>query len=336
MSPPYSYTLPEELIATTPANPRQNSKLLVYNKTTKEIIHARFCDIVSFLPKRLGVIFNDTRVLKARVYGKKSSGGKIELLYERSLGGYESIFMIRGRVRVGDILLFAGGFSAEVVALYEGGFRSVRLFKDGILLNNDGVLNFLDTLGHIPLPPYIGREDEERDRESYQSVFALNLGSVAAPTASLHFSSELFDTFLDSFECGFVTLHVGSGTFKPIEGDDIYAHKMHAETYSISQKAISVIESDIPLLCVGSTALRSVEEYVRSQKSVGETSIYITPQNPPQRCDYLLTNFHLPKTSLLVMTASIIGEEELRRVYEEAISERYRFYSYGDAMLIIK
>lgn len=331
----YSYTLPSELIATHPITPRQNSKLLVYNRATREIIHSRFYSICSFLPKNLGVIFNNSKVLKARIYGKKSSGGRVELLYERSIDRETSLFMIKGRVRVGERLLFDEGFSGEVVALHKGGFRVLKIFKGDILLDSSGVLDFLDRIGHIPLPPYIKREDREEDRERYQSVFASNSGSVAAPTASLHFSKELFESFLSRFECGFVTLHIGSGTFKPIEGDDIYAHKMHPENYSITQEAINIIESDKPLLCVGSTALRSVEEYVRSRKRAGETSIYITPKNPPKRCDYLLTNFHLPKTSLLVMVASIIGESELKRVYNEAISKRYRFYSYGDAMLII-
>lgn len=328
------YALPEDLIAAYPANPRESSRLLVYHRETRTIVHDRFYNLQKHLPENLSVILNDTKVIKARLFGQKESGGKVELLYERQ-GGEGFIFQIRGRVKEGVKIKLSETVSAEVVRLLEDGFRELKLFDADRLLGMDEVLEIFEKLGHIPLPPYIKREDEQQDELTYQSVFAKDPGSVAAPTASLHFSEAMLEDFKKRYNVAYVTLHVGSGTFKPLSSDDIYVHKMHAEIYEIGDEAKAVIEGDSKLLCIGSTVLRSVETYTRNGIRKGETSIYLTPKNPPLRADYLLTNFHLPKTSLLVMVASLIGEAEVLRVYEEAIKERYRFFSYGDAMLIL-
>jgi S-adenosylmethionine:tRNA ribosyltransferase-isomerase len=328
------FSLPSHLIANKPASPRESSRLLVYDRASKSITHDRFYNLEKFLPKELGIVFNSTKVIKARLYGTKTTGGKLELLYEKQ-GEKGYIFQIGGRVRVGTQIVFEDGYEGEVVELFDEGFREVVIKKDSKPLELDELFLFFEKYGHTPLPPYIKREDRDEDVANYQSVFAQKKGSVAAPTASLHFSAEMFERFQAIYECAFVTLHVGSGTFKPLSSDDIYAHKMHEEYYEITPEALKLIGCDKKLMCVGSTALRTVEEYARSKKHSGSTSIYITPKNPPQRADILLTNFHLPKTSLLVMVASMIGEDALQRVYEEAIEEEYRFFSYGDAMLIL-
>ncbi|MFP4486026.1 MAG: tRNA preQ1(34) S-adenosylmethionine ribosyltransferase-isomerase QueA [Campylobacterales bacterium] len=328
------YHLPSELIANSPANPRDSSRLLVYSRATKSISHDRFYNLQNYLPENLSIIFNSTKVIKARLYGLKETGGKLELLYEKQ-GDRGYIFQIGGRVKEGSRIVFEGGYEGRVVKLLEDGFREVAISRDGKNLELDELFMFFEKHGHTPLPPYIKREDNIEDSSDYQSVFASQEGSVAAPTASLHFSKEMFERFWSEYSCAFVTLHVGSGTFKPLSSEDIYAHKMHSEVYEITPEAMNLIEEDKKLMCVGSTALRTVEEYARSGKKSGETSIYITPKNPPKRTDILLTNFHLPKTSLLVMVAAMIGEGELKRVYEEAVKKKYRFFSYGDAMLIL-
>jgi len=331
----FDYYLPPHLIASEPPTNRGESRLLVYDRSSKTIVDDFFYNIQKYIPKNSAVIFNDSKVLKARLFAKKSTGGKLELLYERGLGESCFLFRIGGRVKVGDKIEFQDGVFGEVVELYEGGFRSLKVWDSEGLFDRATLFSYLQRFGRTPLPPYIKRSDVCEDELRYQSIFAKNDGSIAAPTASLHFSEKIMDSFLREYDCAFVTLHVGSSTFMPLGGSDIYAHAMHGEFYEISSKAKTIIESDKKLLCVGSTALRSVEEYVRSKKESGDTYIYLNPKNPPIRADFLLTNFHLPKTSLLVMVASILGIEELQRVYAKAIESEYRFYSYGDAMLIV-
>ncbi|MDX1294746.1 MAG: S-adenosylmethionine:tRNA ribosyltransferase-isomerase, partial [Sulfurimonadaceae bacterium] len=200
----------------------------------------------------------------------------------------------------------------------------------------EDALPVIDAIGHLPLPHYMQREDNADDETSYQTVFAKHEGAVAAPTASLHFSDALFESVCNAHEHAYVTLHVGAGTFKPVESEVITDHPMHSEYYSVSDEAINLIESDKPLLCVGTTSTRTVEYYVRHKdQPSGEANLFLHPNNPPQRVNHLLTNFHLPQSTLLMLVASFVGLETTHRLYEEAIKERYRFYSYGDAMLIL-
>ncbi|MDD5716220.1 MAG: tRNA preQ1(34) S-adenosylmethionine ribosyltransferase-isomerase QueA [Sulfuricurvum sp.] len=331
----YHYELPNELIATHPVHPREHARLLVYNRCDQSIIHARFDALESFLPENCGIIFNDTKVIKARLYGNKESGGAIELLINRPHDAHNINVYIKGRVRTDTLLHFASGINARVVALHDDGSRDVNFYRENVLIRFEELLPLLDLIGHIPLPPYLGREDNAEDEREYQSVFAQHEGAVAAPTASLHFSDALFDAVCSKHPHAFVTLHVGSGTFKPVEAAVITDHPMHSEYYSVSDEADKLIQSDLPLLSIGTTSTRTVEFYVRNHKLQGEANLFLHPNNPPLRVNHLLTNFHLPQSTLLMLVASFVGLEETHRIYQEAIEQKYRFFSYGDAMLIL-
>ena len=332
----YDFHLPDELIATHPASPRDHARLLVYDRETETLTHAHFYDLEKFLPKDAALIFNDTKVIKARLYGKKPSGGKIELLINRALDAHNINVYIRGKVKPQTELLFDEDLKAVVQELNEDGSRVVHFYKDEKLLRFEELLPIIDKIGHIPLPPYINREDSEEDASEYQSVFAKNEGAVAAPTASLHFTPQQHERVCQNHKHAFVTLHVGSGTFKPVEAEVITEHPMHSEYYSISQEAKEILDSDAPVLAVGTTSTRTIEFYARHKEQLsGEANLFLHPNNKPLRVNHLLTNFHLPKSTLLMLVASFIGLQKTQELYAEAIKEKYRFYSYGDAMLIL-
>ncbi|MBD3799958.1 MAG: tRNA preQ1(34) S-adenosylmethionine ribosyltransferase-isomerase QueA [Campylobacterales bacterium] len=331
----YDFTLPEALIAVHPAQPRDHARLLVYDRTTDTITHSRFDKIESFLPEGCGIIFNDTKVIKARLFGKKASGGRVELLINRPLDAYRVNVYIRGKMKAGTRLFFGQELEAVVEALHDDGSRTVTFERTGEKLRFEGLLPIIDIIGHIPLPPYIQREDNDEDAVEYQTVFAKNEGAVAAPTASLHFSDALFASVCAHHPHAYVTLHVGAGTFKPVEAEIITDHPMHSEYYEIPAGAKALIDGDLPLLCIGTTSTRTVEHYVRTRETGGEANLFLHPGNPPQRANHLLTNFHLPKSTLLMLVASFVGLEKTHELYAEAIREQYRFYSYGDAMLIL-
>lgn len=335
----YDFLLPKELIATYPANPRDSAKLLIYNRKTDEILHVKFSDFEKFIPKNCALIFNDTKVIKARLFGKKESGGKIELLINRALNAYDVNVYIRGKVKVGSEIFFTNkdeNLVAVVKELHEDGSRVVNFYQNATLLRFEELLPIIDKIGHVPLPPYIQREDAKEDESEYQSVFAKEEGAVAAPTASLHFTKEQHERICNSFAHAYVTLHVGSGTFKPVECEIITEHPMHSEYFDISDEAKKLIESNTPILSIGTTSTRTVEFYARN-KSVqkGEANLFLHPNNKPLRVNHLLTNFHLPKSTLLMLVASFTGLEKAMELYKTAIENRYRFYSYGDAMLIL-
>ena len=332
----YDFTLPSELIATYPASPRDSAKLLVYNRKTNTITHTTFKEFEKFIPKDSALIFNDTKVIKARLFGNKPSGGKIELLINRALNAYDVNVYIRGKVKVDTKIIFTNNFYAEVKELNEDGSRLVNFYDSNSVLRFEEILPTIDKIGHVPLPPYIQREDNKEDESEYQSVFAKEEGAVAAPTASLHFTPEQHKRICENFEHAYVTLHVGSGTFKPVEAETITDHPMHSEYYDISDKAKKVLDSDTPILCVGTTSTRTVEYYARNKHiTKGEANLFLHPNNQPLRVNHLLTNFHLPKSTLLMLVASFTGLKKAQELYAEAIKEKYRFYSYGDAMLII-
>jgi len=331
----YDYTLPQELIASEPVSPRDSCKLLVYNRQTKEIIHTVFSEIQNYIPKECAVLCNDTKVIKARIFGKKPTGGKVELLINKPLDATHVSCLIRGKLHQDIQLTFDKNLSAQVISLNEDGSRTVVFEQDGKVLMFEELILILDEIGHIPLPPYFNRDDKKSDEEEYQTVFSAKAGAVAAPTASLHFTPELFTAVQHQHQTEFLTLHVGAGTFKPVEADVITEHPMHSEYYHIPNSALELINSEKKLLAIGTTVTRTVEYYVRTQKSEGEANLFLHPNNPPQRIDYLLTNFHFPKSTLLMLVASFIGLEEAQMVYAQAIKERYRFFSYGDAMLVI-
>ncbi|WP_294920227.1 S-adenosylmethionine:tRNA ribosyltransferase-isomerase [Sulfuricurvum sp.] len=266
----YHYELPEELIATHPIHPRDHARLLVYDRADQSITHARFDALDNFLPRECGIIFNDTKVIKARLYGHKESGGAIELLINRPHDAYAINVYIKGRVRSDTRLIFDGDLSARVIKLYEDGSRDVNFYLRKTLIRFEELLPILEQVGHIPLPPYLGREDNSEDEREYQSVFAHYEGAVAAPTASLHFSDELFEAVCSHHPHAFVTLHVGSGTFKPVEAEVITDHPMHSEYFDISASALELIHSNIPLLSIGTTSTRTVEYHARTAEHHGE------------------------------------------------------------------
>ncbi len=332
----YDFALPSELIATHPATPRDSAKLLVYNRQTKTITHSVFSEFEKFIPKDCALIFNDTKVIKARLFGHKPSGGKIELLINRALNAYDVNVYIRGKVKQGTKIIFTDNFYVHVETLNEDGSRVVNFYNSNNKLRFEDILPIIEEIGHVPLPPYIQREDNAEDESEYQSVFAKEEGAVAAPTASLHFTDEQHKRVCDTFPHAYVTLHVGSGTFKPVEAATITDHPMHSEYYDISDSAKKLLDSDIPILSIGTTSTRTVEFYARhKEQTKGEANLFLHPNNQPLRVNHLLTNFHLPKSTLLMLVASFVGLEMAQELYAEAIREKYRFYSYGDAMLII-
>lgn len=328
----YDYILPNELIAKFPANPADSARLLVYYKNTKEIKHHYFYELHNILPQ-CAIIFNDTKVFKARIFGKKTTGAKVELFINKILPNNQFLSQIRGKVKPSDELLF-DGIKAIIKEIYNDGTRLVEFYKNNKILNTNEVLNIMQDIGHIPLPPYIKREDNKEDEINYQSIFAKNIGAVAAPTASLHFTNDLM-TKLANFKKAYITLHVGAGTFASVEAENIKEHKMHSEYYNLSDEAMQIINSEQPILGVGTTVTRTIEYYARTKIKSGECDLFLNPFNKPIRQNYLLTNFHLPKSTLIMLVASFIGRDETMRIYSNAIKEKYKFYSYGDAMLII-
>jgi S-adenosylmethionine:tRNA ribosyltransferase-isomerase len=334
----YDFILPDGLIASLPASPRDSAKLLIYNRETKEITHTHFHQLESFIPKDCALIFNDTKVIKARLFGNKQSGGKLELLLNRPLDANNINVYIRGKVKVGTEIFFDDALMAVVKELKDDGSRVVNFYNSTKtnLLRFEELLPIIDKIGHIPLPPYIQREDSIDDINEYQSVFAKEEGAVAAPTASLHFTKEQHERICKNYKHAYVTLHVGSGTFKPVEVETITDHPMHSEYYDISDKAKELLDSEVNILSIGTTSTRTIEFYARNKEQQrGEANLFLHPNNKPLRVNHLLTNFHLPKSTLLMLVASFVGVEKTQELYREAIDKKYRFYSYGDAMLIL-
>jgi len=331
----YNYELPEGFIATTPVHPRDHAKLLVYDRKADTITHTTFKHLLEFIPKECDIFLNDTRVIKARIFGKKESGGKVELLFNKPLDAHHYLVLIRGKVKVDTELFFDNDLIATVSKLNEDGSREVTFTHQGKEIRFEELVLVLDEIGHIPLPPYMQREDNEEDETDYQTLFAKNAGAVAAPTASLHFTPELFSKLEQRHKTHKVTLHVGAGTFKPVEVEKILEHPMHSEYFHISQEAAKILDSTQPILAIGTTVTRTVEYYVRTGETKGECDLFLNPHNLPQRVTHLLTNFHLPKSTLIMLVSAFIGRKKTLQLYKEAIENEYRFFSYGDAMLIL-
>jgi len=331
----YDYDLPKELIATKPVSPADSARLLVYNRKENKITHTTFKNLIEVLPSDLSIFLNDTKVIKARIFGEKESGGKIELLLNKPLFMDRYLVMIRGKVKIGTKLFFDKDLIAEVIELNEDGTRVVKFFKEDKNLDFLELVEILNKIGHLPLPPYMNREDEKEDEKDYQTLFAKNYGAVAAPTASLHFTPELLEKINNKYDVNYLTLHVGAGTFKPVDVDEILNHPMHSEYFEIGIEAKKALDNAKKVLAVGTTVTRTIEYYARTNKIQGECDLFLNPSNQPIKVDYLLTNFHLPKSTLIMLIASFVGLEKTLEIYQEAIKEKYRFYSYGDGMLII-
>ena len=333
----FDFYLPSELIAQFPTKERSASRLLRLNGNNGLISNEQFIDICHFIDAGDLMIFNNTKVIKARLTGQKQSGGAIEALIERIIDEHHVLAHVRASrsPKPGSRLIFANAFEAEVEA------REDDLF----LLRIDStkpILELLDECGTLPLPPYITHAADEFDDERYQTVFAKDPGAVAAPTAGLHFDDSVINKLkAKGVKIAYVTLHVGAGTFQPVRVDNINEHKMHSELYSVPAETLALIEatqcSGKKVTAIGTTALRALESAARSGKLLagnGETDIFITPGYKFKVVDRLLTNFHLPKSTLLMLVSAFAGLKNIKKAYQHAIDQKYRFFSYGDAMLI--
>ncbi|MCC2645095.1 MAG: tRNA preQ1(34) S-adenosylmethionine ribosyltransferase-isomerase QueA [Burkholderiales bacterium] len=330
----FDYDLPEGLIAKEPSAKRDSSRLLI--PCGKQLTEKHFSDIVDYINKDDLLVFNNSRVIKARLLGNKPSGGKIEILVERILDDLTIIAHVRSNktIQVGLIVLLPDNVKVQVIETLNGLFK----LKFEHSLN---IIQFLDKFGHIPLPPYINRADNNLDAERYQTVYAKSNGSVAAPTAGLHFSTELLDKVKQKgIQTAFITLHVGSGTFKPVSVNNIEQHKMHSEYYNVEEKTIELIKqvrnNGGKIIAVGTTTLRTLETIANNDLRLrkGETDIFITPGYKFKLVDKLITNFHLPKSTLLMLVSAFAGMDNIKNAYRYAIENEYRFFSYGDAMLL--
>lgn len=333
----FDFNLPDELIAQFPATARGSSRLLRLDGRTGAVSDQLFRQLPEFLQPGDLLVFNDTRVIKARLAGVKTSGGKVEVLIERILDNQRALAHIRASKapKPGSRLLIADRLEAEVME------RQDDLF----LLHFFGetpILDLLEQHGALPLPPYISHTADSMDEERYQTVYARAPGAVAAPTAGLHFDPAMLELLQQhGIQIAYVTLHVGAGTFQPVRVDNIAEHKMHSELYSIPSETVALIKQTQSrggkVTAVGTTALRALESATRSGNLVaghGETDIFITPGYRFRVVERLLTNFHLPKSTLLMLVSAFAGIEHIQQAYQHAIEQRYRFFSYGDAMLI--
>jgi len=332
------FDLPEELIAQTPLEKRDTSRLLHLDKKSGEMQHLHFSDIKNFLHKGDCLILNDSRVLPARLIGRRETGGQVELLLLRDLGGDEWECLVKpGRkAKPGTDVFFGNGeLKATVISTGEGGTRTVKFSYDGIFLE------VLEALGRMPLPPYI--HEELHDNERYQTVYSRAVGSAAAPTAGLHFTNELLEEIKDmGVHIGFVTLHVGLGTFRPVKEDDILNHEMHSEFCIMPAETAQLINetkaSGGRVISVGTTSCRTIESFANEDGTMSETSgwtdIFIYPGYRFKCVDALITNFHLPESTLVMLVSAFAGRENVLNAYQEAVKERYRFFSFGDAMFI--
>lgn len=343
----YDYTLPQELIAMHPTSPRRDGKLLVYYRNSGEIRHCHFRDFSEIVPRDYTLVCNDTKVLRARLYGYKQGGENIrEILFHKAYSVDSTpsfLVQIRGRVKRGTEFRICDrnhcptNFSMRVLEVLDNGLRVVSFYDDtrNAPLHLTDLYAMLEAFGHIPLPPYMKRQDTLQDSIDYQSAFAKNEGAVAAPTASLHFSDEDFSYLKTLYDVCYITLHVGAGTFANVEAQDIRAHIMHTESYAITPKAREKILGDSKLLCIGTTAARAVEYFWRVRETEGLCDLFLHPGNTPKRVDALLTNFHFPKSTLLMLVSAFVSCEEMIRIYTCAIAHKYKFFSYGDGMLIL-
>lgn len=332
------YDLPEELIAQTPLQQRDASRLCVLDKKTGQVTHRHFFNIIDYLRPGDCLVMNNSRVLPARLMGRRPTGGVVEVLLLRDLGNkqWECLCKPGRKMQVGNQVLFGEGeLTATVVSVKEDGNRIVEFQYEGIFLE------VLERLGKMPLPPYI--KAELQDQERYQTVYSKETGSAAAPTAGLHFTNELLEQIREKgVTTAFVTLHVGLGTFRPVKADNITDHHMHAELCTISKETADLLnqtkENGGRIICVGTTSCRTLESLVNPDGTFREgskwTEIFIYPGYQFKAMDALITNFHLPESTLVMLVSAFAGRENVLNAYNEAVREKYRFFSFGDAMFI--
>lgn len=336
----FDFELPAELIAQEPPERRDDSRLMVVDRAGGSISHRRFRDIAGLIPANDLLVLNTTRVFRARLLGTRDSGAPAELLLLKPLGGdrWEAMVHPGGKLKPGRVVHIAPGFDATILDATERRTRVVQLAAES------GVAEAIERHGHVPLPPYIERADRPADAERYQTVYANENGSVAAPTAGLHFTPELLAAVAaKGVRRADVLLHVGAGTFKPVEAEELSAHTMHEEWYRVSPETAAAVNetraSGAKVWAIGTTTVRTLESATGDDALVrageGDTSIFIHPPHVIRSVDHLVTNFHLPRSTLLMLVSAFAGVELIREAYSEAVKERYRFYSYGDAMLIL-
>jgi S-adenosylmethionine:tRNA ribosyltransferase-isomerase len=337
----FSFELPDELIARHPMTDRTASRLLTLDGNTGELGHKVFKDLIDFLNPNDLMIFNNTKVIPARMYGQKSTGGKVEVLVERVVDEHRVLAHVRSSKspKEGATLILEGKAEATMVArhgeLFELEFKGEQT-----------VLNILDEIGHMPLPPYIDRPDTDEDKARYQTVYNEKPGAVAAPTAGLHFDETLLEKIKEKgIETQFITLHVGAGTFQPVRVDSVDEHVMHSEYIEVSQEVVDAIKKTKAnggrVIAVGTTSVRSLESAAKAsegelQPLYGDTDIFIYPGYEFQVVDAMVTNFHLPESTLIMLVSAFAGQDHILNAYNTAIEEQYRFFSYGDAMFITK
>ncbi|GAB1622708.1 tRNA preQ1(34) S-adenosylmethionine ribosyltransferase-isomerase QueA [Agarivorans albus] len=338
----FSFELPDELIARYPKQQRRDSRLLCLNGNTGELQHQQFPDLLNHIQANDLLVFNNTRVIPARLFGQKASGGKLEVLIERVLDEHRVLAHVRcsKSPKPGSALRLADAFDATMLARHDSLFE--LRFDD-----QRTVLELLEAYGHMPLPPYIDRPDEDADKERYQTVYNEKPGAVAAPTAGLHFDDALMKQIQDKgADIAFVTLHVGAGTFQPVKVESVDEHVMHSEYAEVGKDVVAKIvkakAAGGRVIAVGTTSVRSLESAAKDAKAKGqalqayaaETDIFIYPGYQFELVDAMVTNFHLPESTLIMLISAFAGKDNVTRAYQAAIEQRYRFFSYGDAMFI--
>ncbi len=332
----FTYQLPDALIAQKPLAERDASRLLCMDKNSGQITDRQFTDFIDLINDNDLLVFNDTKVIPARLYGKKQSGGKIEILIELLLDDHHALAHVKASKspKAGALIELDQGYSCTVQGRADDLF--ILEFADMTLMK------LLDLIGHIPLPPYITRADDVSDLTRYQTVFAKEAGAVAAPTAGLHFNDALMAKIKAlNIQTAFVTLHVGSGTFQPVRAENLADHVMHKEYFAVPQATVDAVqhtrERGGRVIAIGTTAVRALESASTSGQLMagfGDTALFITPGYAFKSVDALLTNFHLPESTLLMLISAFAGYDEIRNAYQHAIKESYRFFSYGDAMFL--
>ncbi|GHB03905.1 tRNA preQ1(34) S-adenosylmethionine ribosyltransferase-isomerase QueA [Shewanella indica] len=337
----FSFDLPEELIAKFPMEKRSASRLLTLDGNSGALRDCHFTELLNLVQPGDLMVFNNTRVIPARLFGQKATGGKLEILVERMLDDKRVLAHVRSSKspKEGSEILLDGGFKMLMLARHDALFELE-------LVSGPSVLEVLEQVGHMPLPPYIDRPDEDADKERYQTVYNQTPGAVAAPTAGLHFDDNMLaELKAKGVDIAFVTLHVGAGTFQPVRVDNILEHKMHSEWAEVPAEVVAKIHSTKAagkrVIAVGTTSVRSLESAARAsegelQAFKGDTDIFIYPGYEFQVVDAMVTNFHLPESTLIMLVSAFAGFDEVMNAYRHAIAEKYRFFSYGDAMFVTK
>ncbi|ABK47668.1 tRNA preQ1(34) S-adenosylmethionine ribosyltransferase-isomerase QueA [Shewanella bicestrii] len=337
----FSFDLPDELIARYPMAQRNASRLLTLDGNTGTLADKQFTDLLGMINPGDLMVFNNTRVIPARLFGQKASGGKLEILVERMLDDKRILAHVRSSKspKVDSIIHLDGGYEMKMAARYDALFELE-------LLSDLTILEVLEAVGHMPLPPYIDRPDEDADKERYQTVYNQNPGAVAAPTAGLHFDDAMLDALkAKGVNIAFVTLHVGAGTFQPVRVDNVLEHKMHSEWANVPQDVVDLIAQTKAagkrVVAVGTTSVRSLESAARASEGElkafsGDTDIFIYPGYQFQIVDAMITNFHLPESTLIMLVSAFAGFDHVMAAYQHAITQKYRFFSYGDAMFVTK